>query len=454
MSVKFRLTLLSTLWLLLILVFLNSFIYTYFEKITTQSEIQLLLNKADTILQKDNIHQVQNWQDSALLSEFLIYNEMLRIIDKQSIVRNQVYSNQELKEIPGHYTMTVQSAVMQTDGHRSIVIRVPILEGQEVIGTLEIAKQLMALDYYGDILVTGLLIASGIAILLSFIGGYLYTILVFRPVNRLADTMQKIEQSGSFRKLTLRKETHIDELDKLGYIFNKMIGRLEKNFYQQRQFLADASHELRTPLTIIESYASLLKRWASNDPELRDEAIEAIHSEAIRLKGLVKSLLTLAEGQETPLHLEKFSLMPMLQSTITSIGQTYGRSIEVHAKQSEIWLEADVERMKQLLIILLDNAIKYSEKKVDITVQEEQDYIHIVIQDYGIGIERGKIPFLFERFYRVDQARSRKTGGTGLGLSIAQRIVEKHDGQINIQSELHIGTSIHVKLPRQRGRKK
>lgn len=450
MSVKFRLTLLSTLWLLLILVFLNYFIYTYFEKITTQSEIQLLLNKADTISQKDPIHQVQIWQDPSLLSEFLIYNEMLRIVDRENIIRNQVYSNKELLQIPSEFTTTVKTAVLEMDGYRSIMIRVPIMQGQKVMGTLEIAKQLVTLDYYGDILVTGLFIASGIAILLSFIGGYLYIEFVFRPVNRLADTMQKIEKSGSFRRLPLKKEVLIDELDKLGFIFNSMIGRLEKNFHQQQQFLADASHELRTPLTIIESYASLLKRWASNDPELREEAIEAIHSESIRLKGLVKSLLILGEGQESYLHIEKFSFLPVLQSTILSLQQTYGRAIVMKTQQAEIWLEADVEKIKQLLIILLDNAIKYSDKKVDMAVREEEGYIFLSVEDYGIGIQQEKIPFLFERFYRVDQARNRKTGGAGLGLSIAKRIVEQHEGVIEIESEFQVGTKIHVKIPKQK----
>src|SRR5690606_13918582 len=158
-------------------------------------------------------------------------------------------------------------------------------------------------------------------------------------------------------------------------------------------------------------------------------------------------------GQEATLHVERFSFLPMLQSTITSLQQTYRRTINVHAKQSEIWLEADIERIKQLLIILLDNAIKYSDKKVDISVQEEEREIHFMIQDDGIGIDQEKIPFLFERFYRVDQARNRKTGGAGLGLSIAKRIVEQHDGQIEVQSELHVGTRIHVKIPSQRVKK-
>ena len=289
------------------------------------------------------------------------------------------------------------------------------------------------------------------AILISFMGVIFTLNLYSGRSNRLADTMQRIEKSGSFRKLKenwVKENTYTDELEKLGFIFNSMIGRLEKNFHQQRQFLADASHELRTPLTIIESYASLLKRWASNDPELREEAIEAIHSESIRLKGLVKSLLTLAEGQEAPLHLEKFSLLPMFHVTIASLQQTYGRSIEIHTEHAEIWLIADVEKVKQLLIILLDNAIKYSDKKVDVFVQEGKEDVQIVIQDYGIGIEQDKLSYLFERFYRVDQARNRKTGGAGLGLSIAKRIVDQHDGEIEINSQLHVGTSIHVILPK------
>ncbi|RKD21050.1 hypothetical protein BEP19_15340 [Ammoniphilus oxalaticus] len=452
MSVKIRLTLLSTLWLLLLLIFLNSFIYTYFEKITTQSEIQLLLNKADSILQKEKLHDTTDWDDPSVLKESLIYNEMLRIIGHDGHIRNVVYSNKELLKINGKFTTRAQSDIVEADGHRSIIVRVPIYNGQEVVGTLEIAKQLVSLDYYGSILVKGLLIASGIAVILSFIGSYFYTKLVFRPVNRLADTMQEIEQSGSFQKLDLGSHSmQPDELDKLGLIFNKMIGKLEKNFHRQHQFIADASHELRTPLTIIESYASLLKRWARNDPAVREEAVEAIYSESIRLKGLVKSLLTLAEGQEAPLHSETFSFLPLVQGITSSLQQTYGRVIEVDTDQTEIWLVADVEKMKQLLIILLDNALKYSEQKVEIFIEERADQVRFTIQDYGIGIREQDLPYLFERFYRVDQARSRKTGGTGLGLSIAKRIVDQHKGTIEVNSRLNEGTRICVQLPKHQG---
>lgn len=451
MSLKIRLTLLSALWLLCILLLFNVLIYYFFIKVTTQSEIQLLMNKASTILNEDFIHSSKTWQDKNLLGEFLLYNEVIRIIDTKERVVNQVVSNEELLSIPIDFRSTPNTQVIPSNTGRSIVVQVPIYEAskQVQLGALEIGKKLSSMEYHVDILMSILFFTTGGAILLAIAGGYFYTRVLFKPIHHLAHTMQKIEKSGSFELLQLSPSRHSDELDTLVQTFNKMIRKLEKNLSREKQFVADASHELRTPLTIIESYANLLKRWASNDPAVREEAIDAIHTEAIRLRGLTDALLSLRTDEDKVMKFEQFSILILIQKIAATLQQTYQRSIVTESSSNDIYMVGDPEKMKQLMIILLDNALKYSKKNIRILLEDNQESIHLQVIDKGIGIKEEHIPQLFKRFYRVDQARNRKTGGFGLGMTIAEGIVKQHKGSIEVKSQLGEGTIIHVMLPKQ-----
>ncbi len=451
MSLKIRLTLLSALWLLCILLLFNVLIYYFFIKVTTQSEIQLLMNKASTILNEDFIHSSKTWQDKNLLGEFLLYNEVIRIIDTKERVVNQVVSNEELLSIPIDFRSTPNTQVIPSNTGRSIVVQVPIYEAskQVQLGALEIGKKLSSMEYHVDILMSILFFTTGGAILLAIAGGYFYTRVLFKPIHHLAHTMQKIEKSGSFELLQLSPSRHSDELDTLVQTFNKMIRKLEKNLSREKQFVADASHELRTPLTIIESYANLLKRWASNDPAVREEAIDAIHTEAIRLRGLTDALLSLRTDEDKVMKYEQFSILMLIQKIAATLQQTYQRSIVTESSSNDIYMVGDPEKMKQLMIILLDNALKYSKKNIRILLEDNQESIHLQVIDKGIGIKEEHIPQLFKRFYRVDHARNRKTGGFGLGMTIAEGIVKQHKGSIEVKSQLGEGTIIHVMLPKQ-----
>lgn len=451
MSLKIRLTLLSALWLLCILLMFNLLIYYFFIKVTTQSEIQLLMNKASSIINEEFIHSTDTWHDQNQLSEFLLYNEMIRIIDTQGNVVNQAVSNEELLSIPARFQSATYTQVIPSTSGRSIVIQMPIYETnkQVQLGALEIGKKLASMEYHLDILMIILLFTTAGAIFLAIAGGYIYTRVLFRPILHLAHTMQKIEKSGSFEQLQLSPSRHSDELDTLVQTFNKMIRKLEENLSREKQFVADASHELRTPLTIIESYANLLKRWARNDPDIREEAIEAIHAEAIRLRSLTDALLSLRTQDEQAIRLERFSVLELIQKTAATFQQTYQRNVITESSSVDIQMVGDPEKLRQLMIILLDNALKYSKKNIRIVIEDKQDDIHIEVIDKGIGIKEEYIPQLFKRFYRVDEARNRKTGGFGLGLTIAEKIVKQHKGLIDVKSRWGEGTIIHVNFPKE-----
>jgi two-component system sensor histidine kinase ArlS len=451
MNLKLRFTLLSAVWLILILILLNIFIYYFVIKITTASEVELLWNKSYTILENEQIHHPDQWNKAGLLDDYLVSGELIRIVDPDSNVIAQVVSDEELLKKTPVYQTVPESEIINSETGRLIFVQIPILHKGNIVGMLEIGRIIKSLNNYMQVLTTVLLFASGGAVIFSIIGGCLFTSLLLRPIDQLMRTMQTIQKSGTFKRIAIASPSTEDELSRLGITFNDMIQKLEENFLRQQQFLADASHELRTPLTIIESYANLLKRWAGNDPKLREEAVDAIHSEAIRLKGMTNSLLdlvTVSNEKEKGMNQRGFDLAAVAESTVAKIKQSFERDIILEAEGSLIMV-GDKEKIKQLLIILLDNAIKYSKDIVKVTIKEEERFAVLAVQDQGVGIPKKEVPRLFERFYRVDKARNRKTGGLGLGLAIAKQIVEMHQGSIDISTKLGVGTTVTVRLPKQ-----
>jgi two-component system, OmpR family, sensor histidine kinase ArlS len=193
----------------------------------------------------------------------------------------------------------------------------------------------------------------------------------------------------------------------------------------------------------------MLRRWGTIDEKVHRESIEAIYEESKHMRTMTQQLLDLASSQQNEkLNLESFELVACCEQVAAMISKLHSQKIIVHSAEKESWIEADMAKIKQLLIILIDNALKYSKSSIELKLSLSMDRIEIRVKDYGIGIPQDEIGNVFERFYRVDQSRYRKTGGTGLGLPIAQSIVKEHRGTIRIESEEGSGTEVIVELPR------
>jgi signal transduction histidine kinase len=448
MSLRIRLIVLSTVWLIFILVLFNTLQYWLIVNTTAKSEKELLFGKAQSILENRKIHDPGYWSAPDLLDEFLVSDEMIRIIDMDGLIRQEVQSNEMLGVQQPHVSTRESYAIKRIEKTRYLYVQVPIFAGNEQIGVLEIARVLTKWSLYINVLTSALVLMTIGAVTISVIGSLFYTRFLLQPLRQLNNTMQLIQQSGTFRKLDKEFTARTDELGKLGTTFNEMIARLEELVQKQKRFVADASHELRTPLTIIESYADMLKRWGSGDPEIRKEAIEAILGESHRLKGLVGTLMQLAESeQEDWLQFVPVELLAVIRSAASAMELAFDRTIRVESDADAVAITGDPEKLKQLLLILLDNAIKYSSKPVRIRVVPGDDTVRIQIIDQGIGLEENMLPFIFDRFFRTDRARTRQTGGFGLGLAIAKSIVERHGGTIRMASRSGRGTIVTVSLP-------
>jgi PAS domain S-box-containing protein len=218
-------------------------------------------------------------------------------------------------------------------------------------------------------------------------------------------------------------------------------------------FLSDVSHELRTPLTTIQSAVSLLERAEERLDPLEHRALELAEGELARIRGMVEELLTLAQmdSWQYSLKLETTDLSRIIENAVDSVeakAQRFG--IEIHLYDAAVQCTCDSQKLYQVFLNLLDNAVKYSETgaRVDITVGKDKNDHIVRIKDTGMGIPEEDLPHLFERFYRVDKNRSRSTGGSGLGLAISKQIVEMHGGRISVASEVGVGTTFTVRLPK------
>lgn len=232
------------------------------------------------------------------------------------------------------------------------------------------------------------------------------------------------------------------------------ITHLKKLELMRKDFVANVSHELKTPITSIKGFAETLLDGAMNDSETLENFLTIINDESIRLQGLIEDLLTLSrlEKDEFMLVRTTLNMSKLVDEVLPIINQSAKqKGISVTAEVSDnILIQADKERVKQVMINLLTNALSYTseEGEVRLKVTDTEDIVHIQVSDTGFGISQEAIPRIFERFYRVDKARSRNTGGTGLGLAIVKHIVEVHDGKITVDSELNNGSTFHVYLPK------
>ncbi|MCT1903449.1 two-component system histidine kinase PnpS [Oceanobacillus sojae] len=226
--------------------------------------------------------------------------------------------------------------------------------------------------------------------------------------------------------------------------------RLEK---MRKDFVANVSHELRTPITSIRGFAETLKD-AQHDEKAAEEFIEIIYKESHRLQLLIEDLLELSRLEREGFQLEKedFHVKQMIDAVLPSLEQK-AKKKELNftmSISSDVSIHADAEKLKQVIINLVDNAINYTPSggNVNLKVSEDEHRVHFSVEDTGIGMEQKVLQRVFERFYRVDKDRSRNTGGTGLGLAIVKHIVEVHQGEIVVDSEVNKGTTIHVYIPK------
>jgi heavy metal sensor kinase len=270
-----------------------------------------------------------------------------------------------------------------------------------------------------------------------------------RPITQMSATAELLSEKDLGKRLNINQ---IDsELAGLAEVLNRLFSRLDASFSRQRQFTADASHELRTPLTVIRS-ASELALSQPRSPEEYQETIEVSLKAAERMTNLVNGLLALArlDSSNADFHLQQINLSDLVGESVSLLGAIASeKQISLVSDLHSVQIFGNPESLSRMIDNLITNAILYNKPggKVFITLSRSDNKAVLEIKDTGVGISEEHLPFIFERFYRVDKARSRLSGGSGLGLAICNGVIEKHNGTITAQSILGEGTTFQIQLP-------
>ena len=293
-------------------------------------------------------------------------------------------------------------------------------------------------------------IAIGLAFLVLGVGiSFAIAFRMVRPITQMSATAELLSEKDLSKRLDLN---HFDsELAGLGEVLNRLFSRLDASFSRQRQFTADASHELRTPLTVIRS-ASELALSQPRFPEEYQETIEVSLKAAERMTNLVNGLLALArlDSSNADFHLRQINLSDLASESVSLLRAIASeKQISLVSDLHSVQIFGNPESLSRMIDNLITNAIIYNKPggKVFITLKSNDDKAVLEIKDTGVGISEEHLPFIFERFYRVDKARSRLSGGSGLGLAICKGVIEKHNGTITVQSILGEGTTFQIQLP-------
>ena len=416
------------------------------EKLQIEN-ILSVLNKAEQY--KHVQHQVYKKNSS-----FYPVNEEvnIRIFDTG---RELLFQTQQWQDIPQVSSKLETQYVNLSTGDESVQVMMPILSRNSriLIGHLqvtnrmaklaELRKQLRTLFF--QLLVVEAIVSVGLA--------YFISRLISKPIEEIHDIIASInEENIETKRLIVPKKN--DEFAVVSQQFNELLDKISFYISQQKHFVEDVSHELRTPVAIVEGHLKLLNRWGKNDPEVLEESLRASLSEIQRMKTLVQEMLDLSRAPQVKEQYKdaKTEVVSTLEQIVTNFKLLYPdftfiSDIDTH---EEILSPIYRNHFEQIIIILLDNAVKYStnRKEIIVSLSTTTGHVEIGIQDFGMGLSEEDKKKVFSRFYRVDKARSRERGGNGLGLSIAKELIEGYKGRISLTSHLNQGSVFKVKLPR------
>ena len=386
------------------------------------------------------------------INEFASPGVYIQLIDKNGnvVVKSDSLGEQELPVNPslisqGFAGDVAIGTVAAGESARVRIMVSPLYLNNQVL-LLEVAQSLNPIDTTMSQVRWAILASILAALILSTVSGSMVVRGALSPVSRITQTARSIETSSDLNR-RVGYTGPADEVGELATTFDHMIEHLDRAFQSQKHFVADASHELRGPLTVIRGNLDLLKRKLNEED--RHESLAAIGRETIRMAKIVDDLLFLAEVESGELARQQMVELKVILMGERDRAQTIAGDREiVTGQQEDLVIRGDAQRLRQLLGNLVDNAIKYTPEHgtIMLSLFRDGEWARLEVADTGIGIAPENQPHIFDRFYRIDKARSRFSGSTGLGLAIVKGIVEQHGGKVTVSSELGKGSTFTVWL--------
>ncbi|ULO04688.1 HAMP domain-containing sensor histidine kinase [Paenibacillus sp. 19GGS1-52] len=453
LSIRWKLAIWSSLLLCVLFLAYNGIQYFVINQWMFHQEEKAIQKNMEEIqgyftAENGNAEEIMN--SHAFINSINESHQMIRILDQQGIPILTVSEMMPEDWVKPEVSIRTTMRSSWHEEEHLLIIRSP-LQTSQFTGTIEIVNNLENSDQLSNMLLAVMLAGWLGAIVISGLGGIFLSRQLLRPIQSLTDTMTNIKQKGLQERVEISNSN--DELAHLSIVFNELMDQLERSFHNQKQFVEDASHELRTPISIIEGHISLLNRWGKHDPDILEESLNVSVQELGRLKGIVNELLELTRAEADPSSGYHFSavIRDTIEYTLKNfvmLHTDFGFHQDLEPLE-QAKININPNHLEQILLILLDNAIKYSAQIKEISVEGSLKHqrVYIKVTDQGIGIPQEDVPYVFQRFYRVDKSRSREQGGTGLGLAIAERLVARYDGEISITSISGRGTIVTLSFP-------
>jgi heavy metal sensor kinase len=478
-SLRFKLTLWYVLILGILLISFSSFLYftlskSLYRDVDTKlrSLAELIASESSSPLSKFGFGNI----DKALETSMNLrpIGKFIQVLDGSGNIGRK---SENLKNVQLPISLnTLKSAskgVITFETNRAIgntplrIITFPVIENNHVTNIVQIASSLEEVEDALNTLFIILIITVPLALMVASMGGQFLAHKALKPVDNITQTARMITSQNLNQRIIPPKVK--DEISRLTDTFNEMISRLDQSFQQIKQFSSDASHELKTPLTILKGESEVALR-KERTPQEYQQILKSNLEEINRMSNIIEDLLILskADSGEIGLNKEPINLTKIINEIIAQMN-ILAKSKNLHLFTSnhlpDIHIVGDALRIRELFINLVENGIKYTEeggsihialtkeyipffeKQSNLAGGEMGEFVKIVVSDTGIGIAHEDQERIFNRFFRVDKARSREQGGSGLGLSICKWIVEAHHGEINVESELGKGSSFIVTLP-------
>ncbi|WP_424237015.1 sensor histidine kinase [Bhargavaea ginsengi] len=446
MKLRTRIHVFTTLLMFLILAGLSIGIYFLFEKMTYERQADQLMARGEELTAA--LQETAAEDKNMVIRAYMPPDGSLLIVGSNGQVIDEVESDRRLRGFPAEPDGSGPYTITNVKGVPAVTVAMPFISTGGEVAELRITQ--LADDIANELstlrlILIGLTAAAMIPVIASSVAlGRIVT----RPINVLTGTMRENREKGAYEKIDEGRGR--DELHEMALAYNDMMDQLGQNYEKQERFVSDASHELKTPITVIESYARLLKRRGFDDRNVADEAVEAILSQAVRMKDLTAQLLDLARSDRAAAYsFKQADIREIAEETVRPMRQAYGREFLIEGPE-QLLCDTDPDKLRQLLFILLDNARKYSDGAVRLTLEESGGRVELAVADHGPGIPEADLPHLFDRFYRVNSDRNRKTGGTGLGLALAKEISDGLGADIIVESVVGVGTVFRVSLPKER----
>ncbi|RCJ25406.1 two-component sensor histidine kinase [Nostoc sp. ATCC 43529] len=359
-------------------------------------------------------------------------------------------SNSLVSELMSLTKMPIKSQVYKINQNYFILCGASIEVQGKLIGNLFVVKDITREQRMLVVMVQSLVLISVLAIIILTVAIAIYIKHSLQPLRKL-NQMAAVISPEDLGQPQLSVDNAPSEVKELAQTLTVLLSRLSQSWEQEKEFVSNVSHELRTPLTIVHGYLQSVLRRQNNLTQTQQEALETAASEAERTIRLLQDLLDLARADSGYLHfqMKSYVLNDLVEEIVLMAEKYSDRQINIESTIYPIEVKVDYSRLKQVLLNLIDNAIKYSEAGTPVIFKLDQlpDKVVIQVCDKGYGIPLQHQARIFERFYRVDESRSHATGGSGLGLSIVKTLVEGMGGNVSVQSKLGEGSIFTITLP-------